>query len=363
MPQAVVVGSGPGGASIAWVLANAGVKVLVLEAGPRYWPREDYRLKQPDWEQYHFPEKVPSGDRQTYAPMQELDARWDDLRSSNHLSGELFTGKRRHVSGYRHMLGVGGTTLEYAGESHRLNPLNMHMHRHFAVGADWPFDYGELERFYVQAERAIGVAGPANDPTRPRSAPYPMPAHGLSYGAQHIAQGFRKLGLSVLNNPVAINSQPYDRRPACNYCGQCPRGCPRLDKGSADVTLMRKAEATGNCTVLSSSPVLRLEAGDNDRVKAAVYVESGGQMKRVEADLFVIACGAVETPRLLLNSANNHAPDGLANESGLVGRNFMEACIPNRWAATAACHLKQSAGTSMRPTACRTSWVARAFPR
>jgi choline dehydrogenase-like flavoprotein len=322
--QVAIIGSGPGGAAIAWSLASAGVKVTILEAGPRYQPRADYRLHLPDWEQQHFPEKVSSQGRQTHAPLQPLEKRWDVLRSWNHLSGNLIRGSTRHFSGYSHVVGVGGTTLHYAGESHRLHPAAMKMHSRFGVAADWPFDYDELEPFYVEAERGIGVAGSENDPTRPRSAPYPMPPHQLSYGSQKARKAFSRLGLSLIPNPVAANSQPYDRRPACNYCGQCARGCPRFDKGTADITYVAKAVATGNCTVESLSPVLQLETGSDDRVMAAIYADAEGNRHRLEADFFVLACGAIETPRLLLNSVGPHSADGLANESGLVGKNLME---------------------------------------
>ncbi|HET6592629.1 MAG TPA: GMC family oxidoreductase, partial [Xanthomonadales bacterium] len=323
-PQVVVIGSGPGGAAIAWSLAEAGVKVRILEAGPHYKPREDYRLRHNDWERQHFPEQIPTKGRQTHAPLQPLEPRWNGLRSWNHVHGPMVKGNTRHFAAYSHVVGVGGTTLHYAGESQRLHPQAMQMHSRFGVAADWPFDYGELEPFYVQAERGIGVAGPANDPTRPRSAPYPMPEHAPSCAAQQVYQAFERMGLSMIANPTAANSQPYDRRPACNYCGQCARGCPRLDKGTADLTYVAKALATGNCTLDPLSPVLKLETGPNDRVTAAIYADAEGRQHRAEADLFVLACGTIETPRLLLNSASSHAPDGLANESGLVGKHFME---------------------------------------
>lgn len=322
--EVVVIGSGPGGAAIAWSLAQAGVKVRILEAGPRYQPREDYRLRHNDWERQHFPEKIPTRGRQTHAPLQPLEPRWNDLRSWNHLHGPMVKSSARRFAAYSHVVGVGGTTLHYAGESHRLHPASMQMHKRFGVAADWPFDYDELEPFYVQAEHGIGVAGPTADPTRPRSAPYPMPPHTMSYGSQQVARAFADLGLSMIPNPIAANSVAYDRRPPCNYCGQCARGCPRLDKGTADLTYIAKALATGNCTLDPLSPVLRLETGPGDRVAAAIYADAQGQMQRAEAELFVLACGAIETPRLLLNSTAASAPDGLANESGLVGRHLME---------------------------------------
>ena len=322
-PQVVVIGSGAGGAAFAWALADAGVQVQILEAGPRYDPLKDYLLASNGWEQQGFPAKVPIAGRQTHAPLQLLENRWADLRSWNHLTGHSLASDRRSFLAYNHVIGVGGTTLHFTGESHRMHPQAMQMQSRFDVAADWPFDYAELEPFYVEAERLIGVAGPSDPGVRTRSAPYPLPAHNLSYASQKLGKGCRKLGLSWTANPVASLSRAYDGRPPCNYCGNCTRGCPRLDKGTADLTFIAKALATGNCTITTGAYVLRLLAGSNDRVKAVVYGSTRRQ-HRVEADYFAVACGAVETPRLLLNSSPAGSSDGLANESGLVGRNFME---------------------------------------
>ncbi|MCH7506929.1 MAG: GMC family oxidoreductase [Proteobacteria bacterium] len=322
-PQVVVIGSGAGGAAFAWALADAGVQVQILEAGPRYDPLKDYLLASNGWEQQGFPAKVPIAGRQTHAPLQLLENRWADLRSWNHLTGHSLASDRRSFLAYNHVIGVGGTTLHFTGESHRMHPQAMQMQSRFDVAADWPFDYAELEPFYVEAERLIGVAGPSDPGVRTRSAPYPLPAHNLSYASQKLGKGCRKLGLSWTANPVASLSRAYDGRPPCNYCGNCTRGCPRLDKGTADLTFIAKALATGNCTITTGAYVLRLLAGSNDRVKSVVYGSTRRQ-HRVEADYFAVACGAVETPRLLLNSSPAGSSDGLANESGLVGRNFME---------------------------------------
>lgn len=323
-PEVVVIGAGAGGGALAWKLASSGTKVHILEAGPRYDPVQDYRLSQSDWEQQRFPEKVGIRDRQTYAPLSVLEARFDDLRSWNHLNGRFVKSHRRAFWGYLHVVGVGGSTLHYTGESHRMHPAAMSMQSRFGVAADWPMSYEDLEPYYLQAEKIIGVAGPLETGARSRSAPYPLPAHPLSYASEVLGRGCRKLGLSWLPNPVASLSQPYDGRPACNYCGQCPRGCPRFDKGSADITFIAKALATGNCELKTACQVLHLETGPDDSIQAAVYADGAGNRHRIEADYFAVACGAVETPRLLLNSASSRAPGGLGNESGLVGRNFME---------------------------------------
>ena len=125
-------------------------------------------------------------------------------------------------------------------------------------------------------------------------------------------------------NARAALSLPYDGRPACNYCGNCNRGCPLTDKGSADVTFLRQARATGNCSIKAQCHVTQIEAGGNDRVAAVTYRDARGRTHRIAAKAVVVAGGAVETPRLLLLSKGRHAPEGLANETGLVGKHFME---------------------------------------
>ena len=316
--DAVVIGSGAGGAAAAWALAQRGVSVLLLEAGPAYDPFSDYKLDRPDWEGAHFPAKVSTKGRQTVAPMQKLEEKWQDLKSRNRHSGNYNTGDRRANWGYSHVVGLGGSTLHFTGEAHRMNPQAMRMRSRFDVAADWPMDYAELEPFYLEVERLIGVAGPAKNTVHPRSAPFPLPAHKLSYGSQKIAAGCRALGHDFVANARAALSEPYDSRPACNYCGQCTRGCPRTDKGSVDVTFIPKAVATGRCTVRTESTVLRILKGKDDRVTGVEYVDKAGAMHKAEGRAVIAACGAVETPRLLL------ASDGLANESEMVGKHFME---------------------------------------
>ena len=320
----IIVGSGAGGGAAAWALARRNIKVLVLEAGPAFDPLRDYSLHRNDWEQRGFPDKAGSQGQHSFAPLQELDERWQGLRSWNRNFGNSVEGKRRVVSGYHHVRGVGGSTLHFTGEAHRLNPAAMKMHSRFGVAADWPFDYDELEPYYCEAERVIGVAGPAGDTVRRRSEPYPLPPHSQGFASRQLGKGLRKLEMDWVANPLAVLSESYDGRPGCNYCSGCTLGCPRLDKGSVDVTFIRKALATGHCTLQSSCVVTRVQPGPSDRVSAVFYLDGEGVTHKVSARAVVLSCGAVETPRMLLLSKNSHAPDGLANESGHVGRHFME---------------------------------------
>ena len=319
----IVIGSGAGGGAAAWALTEAGAKVLLLESGPAYDPLKDYRLDTPEWELTGFPEKVPTKDRQTIGPLQSLDPARVDLGTWNKQFGRLNRTEQRNPGRYLHCVGLGGTTLRYTGEAHRLNPQSMRMQTRFGVSADWPVDYDSLVPFYQIAERMTGVSGPRQDP---------LPPHPMSYATKKLGAGCNTLGMSWSPNSVAAPSQVYDGRPNCNYCGNCTLGCSRTDKGSVDLTFIAKAKLSGNLSIETGAHVTRVEAGNNDRVSAVQYVRESAEVVRVSAPVVVVACGAVETPRLLLNSASRRAPDGLANESGLVGRNFLETLF---WVSSA----------------------------
>jgi choline dehydrogenase-like flavoprotein len=320
----IVVGSGPGGAAAAWSLARRGAEVAIIEAGPVYDYTADYRLDRADWERTLFPEKRGQETGYSFGALQPLEERWRHLRSWNHMRGAHNGSERRIAQAYHHVRGVGGSTLHFLGEAHRLHPQAMALRSRFGVGADWPFGYEVLEPYYAEAERVIGVAGPNDQAGRWRSRPFPLPPHDLSYAAQRIATGCRSLGLTLQANSLAILSRPYEGRPGCNYCANCIRGCPRADKGSADVTFLAAAVATGRCQVHADCQAVFVEPGKGDRVVAIHCVDARGAWRSFRGSAFVIACGAVNTPRLLLASSNGYAPHGLANESGQLGRNFME---------------------------------------
>jgi len=320
----IIIGSGAGGGACLWALTQKNIRVLMLEAGPAYDYERDYRLHRADWETDEFPARVPVSGRQTYADFQTLKDKWDGLRSWSEQHGRLHSSTRRQPFAYHHVVGLGGSTLHYSGEAHRLNPAAMQMRTRFDVAADWPIGYADLEPYYLQAEQLLGVAGPKQNVRRWRSEPYPLPAHALNYSSRKVKQGCERLGLELVPNPVAILSRPHDGRPGCNYCNNCYRGCPRADKGSVDVTFIRQARRTGNCTIRTNAGVTGIETGDDDRVSAVRYLDKDGKEMRACASAIVVACGAVETPRLLLNSTDTNAENGLANESGQVGRNFME---------------------------------------
>ncbi|WP_154152972.1 GMC family oxidoreductase [Roseovarius bejariae] len=329
----VIVGSGAGGAASAWAHTVAGLKVLLLEAGPRFNPSQDYPLTEPGWERRTFPVKSGSRAQILYGDLGRLDPAKADLQSWNAAQGRRPLNNRRQPSrsGYAHVLGVGGSTLHYVGEAHRLHPESFTLARDHGIGADWPLAYQELESYYTKAEYLIGVAGPETGGARWRSAPYPQSAHPLSPAAQRLAEAGLRVGLPFEPNARAVLSQPFDGRPGCNYCGQCSRGCPLGDKGSVDVTFLRHAEMTGRLKLIPEARVIHIEAARSGRIAAVHYVHEKRHIRQ-ETPQLILACGAVQTPRLLLAAKSTQTPDGLANGSGQVGRNFMETLS---WHSTA----------------------------
>lgn len=327
--DAVVIGSGAGGAAAAWRLCERGLRVLLLEAGPAFDPARDYPLDRPGWERRGFPEPAHSRAAISYGDLGRLEPEDEDIAgwSRAGFPWRLPVGSARPPSatGYSHVQGVGGSTLHFVGEAHRFHPRAFRLFTLTGQGADWPLDYAALEPFYTIAEEVIGVAGDAGADAggRWRSRAFPQPPHPASPGAVLLAGAGRDVGQHWQVNPRAVLSRAEGDRPACNYCGQCARGCPLGDKGSADVTFLRRARATGRLTLVPLASVVRLVAGPAGRiVRAEVIV--GGRREQVEAPVFVLSAGAVQTPRLLLLSADADHPAGLANSSGAVGRNFME---------------------------------------
>jgi choline dehydrogenase-like flavoprotein len=316
--DAVIVGAGAGGAATAYGLCTRGLSVLLLDAGPSFDPAVDYPLTTSDWDAREFPEKPGSTGSVTFTPGQKLEPAEPLLASGSRGLGPLVRTGSRWMEKYYHVRGIGGSTLHFTGEAHRLNPQSMKMKSRFGVAADWPFDYAELEPYYAQAEELIGVAGPPQQGARWRSREFPLPPHPLSYAAQTLGRGAAALGLEWQANSRAALSRPRNGRLSCNYCGACQKGCPRGDKGSVDVTFIPAAVVTGRCVVRPNSPVVRIEAGAGDRVAAVLVGRPDGSLERITTPHLILACGAVETPRLLL------ASDGLANDGGEVGRNFMD---------------------------------------
>ena len=185
--------------------------------------------------------------------------------------------------------------------------MSTHGPQENAAVEDWPLDYDELEPYYAEVERAIGVSGRegANPFAAWRSGPYPMPPGAPMYGAVLSSAAAEKAGLHPYEAPTAANSIAYDGRPACNNCGFCAFfGCPIHAKGDP-VALLTRAMATGRAELMAETYVSRIRT-QGRRATGVEFIDRDGVTHTREADMVIVAGGAIETPRLLLLSGLDH---------------------------------------------------------
>lgn len=305
----VIVGAGIAGTLVGYRLASAGRDVLILEAGPWVNRAEALRAYRSN------PIKTPDAPypSQPYAPRPTVL----DLRDGYYVQD----GPATFGSTYERR--VGGTTWHWQGTAMRFVPNDFRLRTLYGVGHDWPIDYDELEPWYVEAEREIGVAGdPEDDLDSPRSAPYPLPPIPASYVDRRIDAVLRPLGMRVRLSPHARNSIPFQDRPPCCGSNTCVPICPVGAKYDASVHA-RLAQRVG-ARILDQAIAHRIDVDAEGRTTAVAFKRPDGSEHKAVGRQFVIAAHGVETPRLLLMSRSDRLPDGVANSSGQVGRNLMD---------------------------------------
>ena len=298
-----IIGGGAAGCVLALRLARRGISVTVLESGPRYTPEDKetfflhkmngkvsgnpYRLKEPRIELFR-------NNGQMYLPLD-----------------------------FERVRALGGTTLFWLGNSPRMLKVDFKMRSTFGLADDWPIGYDDLEPYYGQAEVEIGVAGAPDNPfAEYRSTPYPMPPIPFSYADRVLKRTTDALGIEFHHTPQARNSVPYDGRSECLSCALC-EVCPINARATFDVTHAQPAEQTGRARFITDATALRIEVDERGRAKRVVYAGLDRVEHAQEADVFVVASGGIEIPRLLLLSTCKQFPDGLANRSGAVGKYLM----------------------------------------
>ena len=288
--DAVVIGTGAGGAPLLARLAQAGLSVVALEAGEHWNPAEDFATDERSQSKLFWRDE-------------RLSAGEDPIAFGNNNSG----------------IGVGGSTLHYTAYVPRPHPDDFHLYRDFGVGADWAIGYADLKPYYEEVESFLGVSGASPYEWEPDRKPYPLPALPLNGAAQLMQRGCEALGIRTSPAANAALSAPYFQpgagwRAACTNRGFCQAGCTNGAKASMDVTFIPLAMHHG-AEVRSQCFVTKFERDADDRITAVVYVQAGEEKRQPCRTVFLCA-GAIETPRLLL--LNN-----LANSSGQIGRNFM----------------------------------------
>ncbi|MBJ2149277.1 GMC family oxidoreductase [Paracoccus sp. IB05] len=289
----LIIGTGSGGGVLANELAQKGVKVVSLEAGGRYMP-EDYIND--EWDSF-------------------AQLAWTDTRTT---SGDWRVAK--DFSGLPAWIvkAVGGTSIHWAGASlrfqeHEWKPRTNYGHVTGANLLDWPIDGAEMAPWYEKAETKLGVTRTGDRPGLPGNNNYKV----LEKGAK--ALGYKE----VHTGRMAINSVDYDDRLACQQTGFCFQGCKWGAKWSSAYTDIPKGEATGNLEVRDRCHALKIEHDDKGRVTGVLYADKDGNHHFQKARVVCVAGNSIESPRILLNSASSMFPDGLANSSGQVGRNYL----------------------------------------
>lgn len=313
-----IIGSGAGAGPVALELAKAGKSVLVLEKGPWLTEKDFYK------------DELACCRRSVYTPQ---------LKDEKHVIEEQYMdgswqGESSEESGWDFWNGnvVGGSSNFMSGFFYRLKPQDFHLLSEFGpiAGAnivDWPISYDDLEPYYTKAETEIGISGRVKQHQfqEPRSTKdFPFPPTAEHPVVKKIDNACEQLGFNSLQTPRAVLSKPHEGRNSCEYSGFCGSyGCSTGAKGSSRAALLNRAIKTGNCKIIADAKVYHLESDQKGKVTEAKYFDKEQNKHAVSAKVFVVACQAIETSRLLLSSIGSKHKKGLGNNHGQLGKNLL----------------------------------------
>lgn len=322
----IIVGAGAAGGTAAGVLAEAGKRVLLLERGRglsfAQVPRDHLRNH-----------RLAAYGHNTGPDLDGNPRVWVDGAGKEHVV-------RPNEGAYQNnAMTVGGGTRVYGAQAWRFMPRDFRMASTYGAPegsslADWPISYDDLEPYYERAEWEIGVAGDSEGHITqgPRRKGYPMPPVPENPQRRILSRGAQALGWNVAPVPLLINTTEYNGRPACIQCQECVGfACPSDSKNGTQNTMIPRALATGNCTLVTQAIADRIETDSQGRVTGVSYItEQNGSPERIaaRAKAVVVSGGAIESARLLLNSASDQHPRGLGNESDQVGRHLQGHYYP-----------------------------------
>ncbi|MBB6126849.1 GMC family oxidoreductase [Mucilaginibacter lappiensis] len=308
----VIIGSGAGGGMAGYVLAHAGIKVLMLEAGPFFDPAKDsQQLKWP----YESPRRGGNATR----PMGDFDAAyggWD-------IEGEPYTQKGDTDFKWFRAKMLGGRTNHWARISLRMGPKDFKCHSSFGAGDDWPITYDDIKPYYDKVDRLIGVYGSMegleNDPDG-----IFLPAPKPRLNELFVKKAATGLGIKVIAGRGSVLTAPLPGnkdRGACFFCGQCNRSCKIYGDFSASSCLVIPAIKTGNLKVITNAVVREILTGADGLANGVSYINKDDMQEySVKAKTVILAAGTCESARILLNSKSAQHPNGLANSSNVVGK-------------------------------------------
>jgi choline dehydrogenase-like flavoprotein len=319
----IIVGAGAGGGVAAGVLTEAGKRVLLLERGRHLGFEDDPHdhLRNQRFSRYGH----------NAGP---------DIEGNPRVMVDT-VGQTRiiqpHENGYQNNAAtVGGGTRVYGAQAWRFLPQDFRMASTYGSPAgsslaDWPIRYEDLEPYYERVEWEMGVAGDGAASARhwPRRTGFPMPPLPVNKQGQMLRAGASKLGWETLPIPALINTIPYQDRPACIQCQYCVGfTCPVDAKNGTHNTFIARALATGRCNLVTQAMAVRINTDSSGLVNGVSYYDPEGQLQSQDAEVVICACGAIETARLLLNSASSQHPQGLGNRHDQVGRHLQGHYYP-----------------------------------
>ena len=297
----LIIGSGASGAAVAWSLAETKMRILCLEQGD-WMKQSDFPSNGRDWEARRFSDFDISPNKRG----RDTDYPVNDDNSP------------MKVANFN---GVGGGTVFFTAHFPRMHPSDFRVKSLDGVADDWPVDYQTLEPFFAENDRMMGVSGLAGDPAYPPHH-LPMPPLPLGKTGARYAKAMNKLGWHWWPSDSAIATTEYDGRAACINLGHCTPGCAQGAKASTDITYWPHAIRAG-VELRTRCRVREITTNEHGMASGAIYYDAEGVERFQPAEVVIVACNGIGTPRLLLNSASARFPNGLANSSGLVGKNLM----------------------------------------
>jgi choline dehydrogenase-like flavoprotein len=297
----LIIGAGASGAAVAWSLADTRMRIVCLEQGD--WIKSsELPSNDRDWEARRYTDFAISPNqrgRDTDYPVNDDDS---PMKVANFNA-------------------VGGGTVIYTAHFPRMHPSDFRVNTLDGVADDWPVDYATLEPYFAENDRMMGVSGLAGDPSYPVHEP-PMPPVPLGKTGTRYARAMNSLGWHWWPSEVAIATTDYEGRGRCINLGHCTPGCAQGAKASTDITYWPLALRAG-VELRTRCRVREITTNEHGMATGVIYYDPDGVERFQAAEVVILACNGVGTPRLLLNSASSRWPNGLANSSGLVGRNLM----------------------------------------
>ena len=308
-----IVGSGAGGSMAAYVLTRAGATVLMLEAGGP-WSVEDADML--TWS-YESPRRGAAIETRHFGEFDACDGGWS-------LEGEPYRSAEGTRWDWWRARMLGGRTNHWGRISLRFGPDDFRGKSLDGVGDDWPIAYDDVAPYYDKVDELVGIFGSRDGFYNEPDGRFLPPPEPRCY-EKRVKAGAESIGIPVLSSRLSILTRPKGDRAACHYCGQCNRGCSVGANFSAGRVLLRPAQATGNLTLVTHAMAREVLTDAEGRASGVSYVDTRSlEERQVRADVVVLAASACESARLLLNSASERHPNGLANSSDVVGRYLMD---------------------------------------